>query len=111
MKLVFTFTDHPTLVNVSKDDLYNTSLEVPDEALYLIGCRERVLVIGQFVSQLTNSSLYLSCKELDLKNHSIKEADADPAHQLQLMTRASILCFERLYNRATHKRQLKIWSP
>ena len=111
MKLVFTYTDRPGLVQLSKDDIYSTSLEVPDQALYLIGCRERVLAIGQLVGLFTNSSLHLSCKELDLKDYPIKLIEVDPKHHLQHYTSAAIVYFERSNGRAAYKRQLKIWSP
>lgn len=111
MKLVFTFSDHPNLAELSKDDLYSTSFEVPNESLYLVGCRERVVAIGELAARFTNGSMHLTCKELDLKDYLIKSAETDVSHQLIRNMHATIIYFERSGLRSTHKRLLKIWSP
>src|SRR5215207_122327 len=111
MKLVFTYTDHPDRTRLSKANIYNASIEIPEEAIYLIGCRERVLAIGQLIGRFTNSSLYLTCNELDLKDYPIKLVEVAPAQHLQHYANTAILYFERIYGRAKQKRQLKIYSP
>ena len=111
MKLIFTFTDLPDLEGLSKDDIYRTAIEIPNDALHLIGCRERVIAIGQLVTPLTNGSLHLTCKELDLGDYPMKLVEVDAAHQMRFATRAAILYFERSYGRASYRRQLKVWSP
>ncbi len=109
MKLIFTHADHPDLDKLTKDEIYTTSLEIPNEALHLIGCRERVLRVGELVAPLTQGSLYLSCKELDLKNYPLKLADvADEWLGVRHNINAFIIYFEQP---GSHKRQLKIWSP
>ena len=72
MKLTFTFTESSDLEILSRDDIYNTYFEFPDEASYLIGLRERVLGIAELVGQLTQVVLHITCKELDLLNNPVK---------------------------------------
>jgi hypothetical protein len=111
MKLIFRYTDHPDLVNLSKADIYNTSIEIPDEGLYLIGCRERVLGIGQLIGLFTNSCLFITCKEVDLSDYPLKLVEVDPSHHLHRYISTAVLYFERLYSRAQQRRQLKIYAP
>jgi hypothetical protein len=94
MRLTFTFTDTPDISTLSRDEFYITSLEVPDEALHLIGVRERVLAIGDLVASFTRLSLYLTCKELDLKLHPLKLTSIP--NTIHWVDRVLILAFRRL---------------
>lgn len=116
MKLVFTFTDTPDLSALSKDDIYNTSFEIPDEALHLIGVEQRIIKIAEIVGQLTHASLHITCKELNLVNYVIKQASAKPQHRINfssisLKCDCTIVCFVRRYGRNKQTRLLKILSP
>lgn len=110
MKLIFTFTDSSDLKTLSKADIFTTSFEMPDEALHLIGVKERVLAIAEMAGRLTRSALHLSCKELELKNYPIKLDVNNLDGGLYGATRSFILCFER-YGTRNQRKQLKILLP
>ena len=113
MRLTFTFTDIPDLSVLRKDQIYTTSFDVADDALHLIGVRERVLAIGELVAGFTHASLHLTCKELSLKLHPIKSADISAeVHCLRFSRRVFELCFRCTLSIRPQKKQiLKILSP
>ena len=113
MRLTFTFTDAPDLTALRREDIYTSSFDVPDEALHLIGVRERVLAIGELVAGFTHASLHLTCKELNFKHHLIKSADISAeVHCLRFSRRVFELCFKCTLSIHAQKRQiLKILSP
>lgn len=112
MKLTFTYTDTPDLSSLSRDDIFNTYFEIPDEALHLIGVRERILKIAELVSTFSNACLHVSCKELDIKNHLVRTVELDPhTGGVYGARRVLLLCFERFALRKKLKRYLKVLLP
>lgn len=71
MKLIFTYANYPTLEDAQKYEQYESSINLPDEIQHLIGIDERLLGIAERVGQLTQSSLWLTCKPFDMDKHSI----------------------------------------
>lgn len=112
MKITFTFTDSPDLAALPKAEVYTTSLDIPDDAIHLIGCRERVLAVGELVGKFTQASIHLTCTPLQLKNYPIKlVAPTDNlAERLQFSSRSLFVVFSRGARRSL-KRQLKIFTP
>jgi len=112
MKITFTFTDTPDLSKIDKQEIYTTALEVPDDALHLIGCRERVIGIGELVAGLTHASVHLTCTPLELKNHPIKQVATPENHFYRLFycINSMFFIFERNSGYSS-KRQFKILAP
>jgi len=71
MRLTFTYADKPDLSLARRDNIYSTSLSVPDDALHLIGIKDRVLVIGELAASFTQAYVYLTCNELDFKHYPL----------------------------------------
>jgi len=108
VRITFTFVG-----NAGFDDpKYNTlktHLEVSDDALYLIGCHERVLNIAKNVGELTYAALFVTCKELEIKEHQVKQATSS---QWYTFTDAAILQFKNTVRRTGRNRcQVKICYP
>ena len=112
MRITFTFTDSPDLSAHSKDDIFSTYFELPDEAYLLTDLKERVLSIANMVGNLTSAALHITCKELDLHNHPIKlEVETENQVALYINTYTMIFHFTRRPRRLTQHRQLKILKP
>jgi hypothetical protein len=112
MKIIFNFTDSPDIKAIPADGIYSTHFEIPDEARHLIGYEERIMAIAQMVGQLTNACLFITCKELNLKNHLVKTGVEPNGHTTVYGTiNAFMFYFERFSVRRSQQRQLKILSP
>src|SRR5689334_18708525 len=95
MKLTFTFTDSPDLVALTRDDIFNTHFEIPDEALHLIGVRERVIKIGELIGELTEACLHISCKEIGLDHFPIKTSPIRVGRSVMSEDWVLFIVFER----------------
>lgn len=73
MKISFIFTDQPNLAEVPSYKRYNSTFAVPDAAKLLPDIQAQVVAIGEMVGQSTNANLHISCFEIGLKNHPIKQ--------------------------------------
>lgn len=109
MKLVFTFAESANLKKVSKYNIYKSNLEVPDEALHLIGLQERVLGIAELAGFFTRAFLFLTCKELGFKNILVNSQIEDPVPHL-FSVRTIYLPFQRAWGKPK-KRPFKILFP
>lgn len=116
MRIIFTFTDSPDLLALPKDDIYTTSLEIPDEAQLLSGYEQRILAIAEAVGRLTHASLHLSCTEIGRKNHPIKTTSEiykpNAIGGLYRNWRTLLIAFERVkYSGRTEYCYIKILLP
>lgn len=113
MKITFNFTDSPDIKSIPADGIYSTHFEIPDEAKHLIGYEERIMAIAQMVGQLTNACLFITCKELNLKNHLVKTGIEPNGHTTVYgNVHTYTFYFERFSRmRSSQQRQLKILSP
>jgi hypothetical protein len=113
MKITFNFTDSSDIKAIPTDGIYSTHFEIPDEAMHLIGYEERIIAVAEMVGHLTNACLFITCKELNLKNHLVKTADrldgnSSVYNNIDIFT----YYFERFsLRRSSQQRQLKIMSP
>jgi len=110
MRLSFSFTETADISSLPPSWIFNTSIQIPDEALHLIGIEERILAVGQMVGTLTEASLHLTCTELDIKRHPIKLVDSTEENPFHISPRTTFIVFESLGQR-TVKRDLKIRMP
>jgi hypothetical protein len=113
MKITFNFTDSPNIKAVPSDGIYSTHFEIPDEAMHLIGYEERIMAVAQMVGHLTNACLFITCKELNLKNHLVKTGVEPNGHTTVYGSiNTFTFYFERFsLRRSSQQRQLKILSP
>jgi hypothetical protein len=112
MKILFTFTDIPDLASLSKDDIYTTAFDVPDAALELPDCKERVVQVAELVSRFTTACLFISAKELGLTQHPIKtNHDANGSLLLYLNSGTMVVLFESFNRGRGGKIQVKILAP
>jgi hypothetical protein len=112
MRLTFRFTDQANIEALPKEDIYDSHFEIPDEAKLLIGCEERIMAIAQYVGQLTHTVLYLTCKELGIKNRLIKANTGAPQWSIASSSRVILIQFRRdQYQHRHHSCQLKIYNP
>lgn len=112
MKITFNFADSPDIKAIPADGIYSTHFEIPDEAKHLIGYEERIMAIAQMVGQLTNACLFITCKELNVKNHLVKTgAVSDGYTSVFRSINVFTFYFERFSPIRSQGRQLKIMSP
>ena len=116
MKLTFTFTDSPDLASLSRDNLYHSYLELPDNILQIPSAKEQTLIIADLVGQLTKAALHITCKELGLKNQPIK-LTVEKNYTNESLAHSwlnTVICFKMFRNRekvASLKIRLPIESP
>ncbi|MEP7285896.1 MAG: hypothetical protein ABI947_09025 [Chloroflexota bacterium] len=115
MKIKFTFTDSPDLPSLTADYRYQSPFEVPDTALQLADCRDRILTIGQLIGQLTHAILYVSCKELELKDYPVKLVLGDDSKPIWYTWHDLVIQFSRsapkIHRDFLVKQDMKIWLP
>jgi hypothetical protein len=111
MKLTFTFTDSPDVASLSKDDIYNTYFEIPDEALHLIGVRERVLKVAELVSFFTFACVHVSCPELELDRYPIKTQRTGALEDFGRSQDRSFIIIYKQIKYHTTQRQFKLLFP
>lgn len=71
MKLVFVFANSVELAN-SIYDSRKINFEIPDAALQIPDCRERILKLCNQIGQLTDAAFLISNKDLQLRLHPVK---------------------------------------
>lgn len=102
MKLTFIYTNKPDLSNVSKDEVYKSYFEIPNEALELPDYQNRIFSIVQIIGQLTKASLHVDCPELDWHELLVAESDIDFRKTHFIPMNATYLHFA---NRTARKRK------
>lgn len=113
MKIAFIFTDKPNLAEVPSDERYKSYFEIPDAAKSLPDIQEQIIAIAELVAQFTNASLHISCSDVGLKNHPIKQCDEPTKITERLFYNRNAMCvyFEPDGKKYWLKRTLKVFSP
>lgn len=111
MKVIFSFTDTPDITALKAEDIYKSTLNLPDAVLHLIGWQERVFAIADVVSQMTDACLYLTCKEMGLKNHPLRTTLTGDENHLYSMYKSAVFVFERRSLRRMESIKFKIFVP
>ena len=114
MKVTLSFTDKPNIEDLRNADIYKSTIDFPDQATYLIGYQERILKIAELISQLSIAAVYLSCKELGIKNQLIAEnRTTEVKSTLHHLFNVTILHFSgrRLGKSRNQSKNIKIYAP
>ncbi|MCC6804354.1 MAG: hypothetical protein IT319_15840 [Anaerolineae bacterium] len=113
MKIGFIFTDKPDLAQTRGDERYYSYFELPDAVESLPDIQAQIITIGELVAQFNNASLHVSCPDIGLKNHPIKQLDepTNPGRGLFFQSNATCLYFSPDGKKYWQKRTLKIYSP
>lgn len=109
MKLTFTFSDSSES-EALKNDGINSYFQLPDAALQLPDCRERVLALATHVGTLTQAVLHLSCRELGLKLHPIKLTHSEDV-RVNGSFRDTLVRFQRRKRIKFEYAQIKVITP
>lgn len=112
MRLTFTYADTTDLAKWKEYEPVLVPFQLPEQALQLHNCREIILDIAQSVKMLTEGIVYVTCKELALKNYSIKTEHTDKIYNAEHSFRHLVLHFVQYSNyRVFRFRDLRILLP
>jgi len=93
MKFEFIFSNLPD-IKAKTTAKIKTSIQIPDEIVHLIGVEERIREIGKQVGNLTQASLHISCKDLDIKDELMNSKEfGEDTHQFTIYHTCLIVSF------------------
>lgn len=111
MKVIFSFTDTPDITALKAEDIYKSTLNLPDAMLHLIGWQERIFAIADAVSQMTDACLHLTCKEMGLRNHPLRITVTGDGNHLYSLYKSAVLVFERKSLRRSQSTKFNVFFP
>jgi hypothetical protein len=115
VKLTFIFTDEQHLKGLSKDLVFRTQFEIPDEALLSPDCEAHLLSIVQIVGQLSKATLHVTCKEIGWKERLVKQGKRPDSHSdyLRNTNDVIVIVFKRfdLSRGRSFTNLIKIFAP
>ncbi|MBC8171143.1 MAG: hypothetical protein H7X77_05710, partial [Anaerolineae bacterium] len=113
-KITFIFTDEPDLAQVQRDERFSSSIEIPDTIIQLPDAHEKVIKIAELTGFFTEANLHISCPNLQLKNHPIKQNTTHMTRGYSLFDVVDVTClyFEGYYGRGKLvKKKFQIYAP